>query len=291
MDLQQLQQLLLALGGGVNRFASDVSTATAPGALSDLPGFAAEGVQKFAQGAGESTQRNAAIINALARGMQPNMAGVVGEASNFINPIAGVTKGLRPLGAGALDAIQAAMQKRGQPTTNLTDDVMRALGEGGVTPAPRTMAPRAAAPAPAAPMRMERTGKTFTPAPEASSESYAQQLLSALKSYQDPAELIKAKGRLQPALQIGPGAPSAENLMIGSQSAGHGPLYEAVQGMPGAQMTHGYVDPMTKVFLNDALNTMLYDPEMLTRATGMLEQGTPVDSLMKALGFAAPAAQ
>jgi hypothetical protein len=240
------------------------------------------------------------LSSLLQGGYNPGTAGRMGEAAlqlplgewlSKLGPainagIAGIKRQpMRPSAPGVMDAIQAKMQARGQPIQNFTTDVLEALGEGGVLPSPRTLAPRAAA-VPPPTMPLPRTGKIFTPAPAASEDTYVQQLITALKSYQDPAELIKAKGRLKPALQVGPGAPSSANLMIGSQQGGHGPLYEAVQGMPNAQMTHGYVDPMHNVFLNDALNTMLYDPSMLQRATGMLEGGTSLPTLMQALGFA-----
>ena len=57
--------------------------------------------------------------------------------------------------------------------------------------------------------------KVFKPA-ATEAMSYTDRLLSALKSYTNPMELTKAKGRLQPALQIAEGEPNlATNLLVG----------------------------------------------------------------------------
>lgn len=127
--------------------------------------------------------------------------------------------------------------------------------------------------------------KVFKPA-ATEALPYADRLLAALKSYTNPMELAKAKGRLQPALQIAEGEPNlAKNLLVGQGFGGHGPLYEQVQGMPGASMKHGYFDPSHQVFLDDALNTLLYDPDKLKTSTNLLGKGLSLDSVIEALGF------
>lgn len=127
--------------------------------------------------------------------------------------------------------------------------------------------------------------KVFKPA-ATEAMPYADRLLTALKSYTNPMELTKVKNRLQPALQIAEGEPNlATNLLVGKGFGGHGPLYEQVQSMPSAAMKHGYFDPTHQIFLDDALNTLLYDPEKLKTSTNLLGKGMSLDAVIEALGF------
>lgn len=79
--------------------------------LMDLLGFAGEGVSNFAKQAGESTQRNAGIVNAVARGEKPNMQGVASSAMGASNPmnVAGI---IAPTANPILQQLLAALRQR-----------------------------------------------------------------------------------------------------------------------------------------------------------------------------------
>lgn len=126
--------------------------------------------------------------------------------------------------------------------------------------------------------------KVFKPA-ATEALSYGDKLLAALKSYTNPMELARAKGRLQPALQIAEGEPSLTNLLVGQGFGGHGPLYEIAQSMKAPMQKHGYLDPASGVFLDDVLSQLLRDPGKLKTSVGLLEKKIPLDAVIEALGF------
>ena len=94
------------------------------------------------------------------------------------------------------------------------------------------------------------------------------------------------KSRLLPALQIKPGVPDvAENVMTGSLGGSHGDLYRYAP--PGFQK-HGYVDPNTGSFLDDALYGILGEPEKAKRAGELLNRGVSVEALLDVLKAVPP---
>jgi len=233
----------------------------------------------------------------LQGGYNPGTAGRVGEAAMQLPLMEWLGKLGPAVNAGIAGIKRPPMRPAASPVPINMEELMQALTPGGAyaakaavrnAPAAGTaaldVARRAEVQMPmagtGAAASLPRTGKTFAAAPEASG-GYGKQLLEALQSYLNPEELRAAKARMKPALLLGEGEPSALNTVLGPVGGNHPPLYEAVQGMKGS-ITHGYQD---KVFLDNALNTLLYDPSMLQKAVDLLKGGTLAKDLATTLGY------
>lgn len=124
----------------LNEFVGDVKTATAPGAMGDLPGFIMENIQKYLQSFGPANEKRAALFKQLQQGAaEPGLLhDLISEAAGLSNPVAGM---LGPIGKvtaeaigspGAAKAINQAQKKivkaifRGDP--EVLKDVVKAPG-------------------------------------------------------------------------------------------------------------------------------------------------------------------